>query len=178
MVRDWNRGQKKPRPPLDAAALEAIGLRYVERFQTTRARLLRLLSDKVRLRGWAGEGSPDLEAIADRLVDAGYVDDRAFAEARVRGLARRGMGPARARASLSAAGIQSDEQQEALQELDPLEAAIAFARRKRLGPFGPDVSDPKIRQRQFGMMARAGHSPPLARAILDARSEEDLPQPD
>ena len=42
------KGPRKPPPPLDQPALEAIALRYLERFQTSRARLLRLLNQKIR----------------------------------------------------------------------------------------------------------------------------------
>ncbi len=173
------REPRKPPPPLDPATLDAIAVRYVERFQTTRARLLRQLRLKIRLRGW-GEGlpPPDPEAVADRMVALGYVNDAAFAEARSRGLARRGMGEGRVRASLSAYGVGADDQAPALEALDPLQAALDFARRKRLGPFGPPPEDPRARERQMGMMARAGHPPGLARAILRARTEDELPEPE
>jgi regulatory protein len=173
------RSPRKPAPPLDPATLTAIAVRYVERFQTSRARLLRLLQQKLRQRGWDdGLPPPDLAAIADRMVELGYVNDTAFAEARTRGLTRRGMGAGRVRSSLAAYGIDHDVSSAALEGHDALAAAIDFARRKRLGPFGPPAADPKIRNRQMGAMARAGHPQALARAILNARTEEELPQPE
>lgn len=172
------REPRKPPPPLDAETLTAIAIRYVERFQTSRARLLRLLQQKLRQRGWK-EGLPPPEpgAIADRMVELGFVNDTSFAEARTRGLTRRGMGAGRVRAALAACGIDTDTSSEALKGHDPLAAALDFARRKRLGPFGPPVTDPKARNRQMGAMARAGHPQTLARAILNARSEDELPRP-
>ena len=184
--RDTSRGSsgrtrtpRKPPPPLDPATLTAIAVRYVERFQTSRARLLRLLNQKLRQRGWQeGLPPPNLPAIADRMVELGYVNDAAFAEARTRGLTRRGMGAARVRTALSAYGIDADTSAAALEGHDALQSALDFARRKRLGPFGPPVTDPKVRNRQMGAMARAGHPQSLARAILNARTEEELPQPE
>lgn len=174
-----SRGPRKPPPPLDSETLTAIAVRYVERFQTSRARLLRLLEQKLRQRGWQEElPPPDLAAIADRMVALGYVNDAAFADARARGLTRRGMGAGRIRTSLSAHGIDPDTSRAALQGHDALAAALDFARRKRLGPFGPPVTDPKLRNRQMGAMARAGHPQALARAILNARTEDELPQPE
>lgn len=171
------RTPRKPLPPLDPQALTAIAVRYVERFQTTRARLLRLLQQKLRQRGWQeGLPPPDLAAIADRMVALGYVNDAAFAEARTRGLTRRGMGAGRVRSSLAAYGIDRETGDAALEGHDALAAAIDFARRKRLGPFGPPLADPKLRNRQMGAMARAGHPHSIARAILNARTEEELPQ--
>ncbi|TPE59096.1 regulatory protein RecX [Sandaracinobacter neustonicus] len=170
-----SKGPKKPPPPLDQAALEAIALRYLERFQTSRARLLRLLQQKIRARGWKEDAPPpDPEAIAERMVTLGYVNDAAFAEARTRGLARRGMGAGRVQAALSAYGIDADTRSTALEGHDPWAAALDFARRKRLGPFGPPINDPKLRNRQMGAFARAGHPHGLANRIVAAQSEEDL----
>ena len=169
------KGPRKPPPPLDSATLDAIAVRYVERFQSSRARLLRLLNQKIRQRGWAEGGPPpDPEATADRMVALGYVNDAAFAEARARGLARRGMGAGRVRASLSAHGIDAETQGAVLEGHDPWGAALDFARRKRLGPFGPVLDDPKLKARQLGAFARAGHPQGLARRILAARSEDEL----
>jgi regulatory protein len=171
------RPPRKPPPPLDPAALDAVAVRYVERFQTTRARLLRLLRTKLRQRGWAdGAPPPDPEGVADRMVRLGYVNDGAFAEARARGLQRRGLGEGRVRAALSAHGVGSEDSMEALEGLRPVTAAIAFARRKRLGPFGAPVTDPADRRRQFAAMARAGHAPRLIGQILGATSEQELPE--
>ncbi|MGL6042434.1 MAG: regulatory protein RecX [Sandaracinobacteroides sp.] len=173
------RKERKPPQALDPATLDAIAVRYVERFQTTRARLLRLLGQKLRQRGWKeGLPSPDLGAVADRMVALGYVNDATFAEARARGLQRRGMGAGRVRQSLSAYGVGSEDSADALQALEPVQTAIDFARRKRLGPFGPPVTDPKLRNRQMAAMARAGHPHRLASAILRARTEDELPEPE
>jgi regulatory protein len=171
------REPRKPPPPLDPASLDAVAVRYVERFQTTRARLLRLLRTKLRQRGWAdGAPPPDPEAVANRMVRLGYVNDSAFADARARGLQRRGLGEGRVRAALSAHGVGAEDSAGALEGLQPVTAAIAFARRKRLGPFGPEVTDPAARRRQFAAMARAGHAPRLIGQILAAQSEEELPE--
>jgi len=167
------RQPRKPPPPLDPATLDAVAVRYVERFQTTRARLVRLLRQKLRERGWVEDGpAPDPEKVADRMVELGYISDAAFAEARARGLQRRGMGSGRVRASLSAYGVGADDAARAMESLEPVRAALDFARRKRLGPYGPPVTDPRVRERQFAAMARAGHAPRLARDILRAETAE------
>jgi regulatory protein len=169
------RKERKPPKPLDPAALQAIAVRYVERFQTTRARLLRLLQQKLRQRGWEeGLPPPDIEAIADRMVELGYVNDTTFAEARVRGLSRRGFGEGRVKQDLAAYGVDRDVVSGALSDHDGWAAALDFARRKRLGPFGAGVADQKMRMKQLGAMARAGHSFDVARRVVDAESVEAL----
>ncbi len=79
---------RRQAPPLDASALERLALRYVERFATSRAKLADYLRRKIRERGW--DGAPaDVDALSERMAVLGYIDDRAFAEARARSLARR-----------------------------------------------------------------------------------------
>ena len=65
---------------LDEASLERLAIRYVERFATSRARLVRYLERKLAERGWSGGDAPPVEALATRLVALGYVDDAAYAD--------------------------------------------------------------------------------------------------
>ena len=56
--------------PLDAAALDQLALRYVERFATTRGKLADYLRRKVRERGW--QGAPvDPASVAERMAALG-----------------------------------------------------------------------------------------------------------
>lgn len=162
-----------PPAALDRQALEAIALRYVERFQTTQARLERYLRDKIRQRGWQGDEPADPEAIAAHLVELGYINDAAFATARAQAMERRGLGARRLRQTLAAYGVTEETSASAAADINPWAAALAFARRRRLGPFGPAVTDPKKRERQFSAMLRAGHQASQSRAILSAATVAD-----
>lgn len=154
-------------PPLDAERLERMALRYVERYATTRARLTRYLARKVRERGYDGE-PPDLSALADRFAGLGYIDDRAFAEARAAAMGRRGLGRRRVFQALTHAGVEADDVAEIAPQIEDrrAETAIAYARRRRIGPFGPAESDRELRQRQLAAMIRAGHDFELSRRIV------------
>ena len=65
------RSRASPKP-LDAAALERLALRYVERFATTRGKLTAYLTRKIRERGWTGEAA-DPAALAEFVAHAGSV---------------------------------------------------------------------------------------------------------
>ena len=172
------RPDKKPRPTLDAEALERLALFYVGRFATTRAKLRSYLARKVRERGWAGPG-PDIEGLAERLAELGYIDDTAFASARAASLQRRGYGERRIGEALKAAGIEEPDAEEAKQAAreNALAAALRFARRKRIGPYAVGQPGPEARQKAFGAMMRAGHPLDLVRQVLHA-SPEDIPESD
>jgi regulatory protein len=164
---------RKPRPPLNRDKLNELALAYVGRFATTRARLRSYLKRKIRERGWDGEDptslAADVDAIAERFATQGYVDDAAFALSKSRSLTGRGYGLRRVEQSLRAAGVEEEDAEPAreLAHAGAAEAALRFAERRRLGPFGGEPLDRPSRERALAAMIRAGHGFGLARAILD-----------
>lgn len=168
-----SRDQRRPPPPIDAAALERLALRYVERYATTRAKLVAYLGRKVRERG--ADGLLDISALADRMAELRYVDDQAFAEARAVSMQRRGLGARRVRETLRHAGVGESDADAVLEAIgeDAIAPALAFARRKRIGPFGSGEIDRDRREKQIGAMVRAGHAPGLARKIVLMSSKDD-----
>lgn len=173
------RPSRTPPPPLDAAALDRLALRYVEKFATSTGKLTDYLKRKLRERGWAGEGAPDPAAVAARMAGLGYVDDRGFAEAKGAALGRRGMGVRRVAQALRAAGIAEEDASGVLDDArdDAFARALTLARRKRIGPFAAVRADEKLRARHFGQLLRAGHDPALARRLVDAAPGEIPPAP-
>jgi len=159
---------------LDSAALERLAIRYVERFATSRARLVRYLERKLAERGWSEADAPPVEALAARLVALGYVDDAAYAAARERAMARRGLGGRRIAGALAVDGIDEDLRAVVAGAHDRVASAVALARRRRLGPFGPPLADRQARERAMAAFLRAGHAPALARRILDTPDEDGL----
>jgi regulatory protein len=174
-----SRPARPPRPPLDAAGLERLGLHYAGRYATTRARLALYLRRKLIERGWAGPGEPPVERLVERFAELGYVDDRAFAASRAAALLRRGYGERRVSDALKFAGIAEEDSAEARDRAgeEALAAAHRFARRRRLGPYAETVPDREARRKAAAAMVRAGHRMELVRAVLDM-SPADLPEPD
>jgi regulatory protein len=162
--------------PLDGAALERAALRYVERYATTRAKLRSYLVRKLRERGWAEEAPPPVEAIVERFAGAGYVDDKEFAVQRARSLGRRGYGARRVDEALRMAGIAEEDGAEAreLTAEGAWEAALTFARRRRIGCFADEAADPDARRKALAAMMRAGHGFDIARRIVNA-APGDIP---
>lgn len=184
--RTSDRSGPGPRPrakPLDAAALERLALRYVERFATTRGRLADYLSRKIRERGWDGAASDpaaDPAALAQRLADLGYVDDRAFAEMRAAAMQRRGLGGRRVAGAFRAAGIDTDDAEAVAPAIEDraVTAALAFARRKRIGPYGLSEPDRAVREKQLAAMLRAGHGFALSSKIVAAAPSDGVLEAD
>lgn len=170
-------GSKSGGTPLDEAALERFALRYVERYATTRAKLVAYLKRKLRERGWAGERVPPVEALVARFAELRYVDDAQFAQMRAASMARRGYGARRVDLALRAAGVGEEDARPVLAAaaVQAREAGLAYARRRRLGPYAdPDAAaDPARRQRAFASMVRAGHPIDVVREILAIAPGDD-----
>jgi regulatory protein len=166
--------------PVDAALIESWALSYLEHYASSATNLRRVLMRRVRRR--LGLADRDdiraadalIEALVARYINAQMLDDAAYAAARARRDLTRGRSLAQIAAGLAAKGVGADERNAAIAALsdsaiDPeLAAAVAFARRRRLGPFraNPPVDRETEHQRELAAFARAGFSRQSAEAVL------------
>ena len=176
------KGRRGPRAAT-AESLRAWALHYLERYATSSAHLRRLMLDKAaRARAVygaeAGAGPGEVEALLRRLEAMGLLDDAAFARARARALHRRGTSARSIRAALAQKGVPREIAETAVaalaQEADEpeLAAALAYARRRRLGPYRDDADlRAALRERDLAALGRRGFGYDLARRVIDA---EDL----
>ncbi len=170
--RSYERKEKQPPRPLDARRLNDLALHYVARFATSAAKLEDYLKRKLRERGWEGGDDPDLRALTEKFVEAGYIDDAAYARTKSGTLLRRGYGARRVTQALTAAGIGEAEREAARAGVKAhREAALTMARKRRFGPYGPALLDRPARERQIAAMLRAGHPLDSARTLIDASDQ-------
>lgn len=178
------RDRRAPRK-ITPAYLANYATFYLERYASSAENLRRVLyrrvwkscryhgTDEAEAQGWADE-------LVARFAAAGLVDDRLYAEGRVRALFRRGVPPAMIRRRLAAKGVDAEEIDRALDALaedgpDPeFAAAVAYARRRRFGPWRVPEARPERRQKDLAAMARAGFSYDMALQVIDADSEDAL----
>ena len=187
-----------PPPPsasaLDDAALHDAALAHLARYSTTQTGLLRVLDR--RIDRWArarqaSETDPDAtaatiararaaaRALTARLASQGLIDDAAFAASRARSLTRAGRSRQAIAAHLAARGIARDAAGEAMPPHEDAEfaAALACAKRRRIGPFrriAPDAAplDLAARTRELATLARAGFPRSIAQRALACLPEE------
>lgn len=156
-----------------------MALAYVARFATSAGRLRNYCRRKLRERGYVGaeDGAPppDVDALVQRFVDRGFVDDAGFARMKAGGLARRGYGARRIGEVLRGDGIAEELRAEVMPDETGLrEAVAAYARRRRFGPYARErlaAGDFAAREKHLAALMRAGHDHARARAVLDASSE-------
>jgi len=185
MSRAQTRPRRKPRkppPPLTPQRLDELALAYVARFATSAGRLSAYCRRKLRERGHEGaeDGAPppDVDALVQRFVAKGYVDDASYARIKAGGLLRRGYGARRVDEALRADAIDEPLRESlAPGEAARREAAAAYARRRRLGPFAHEDStedERRAREKQLAALLRAGHDSAHARWLLAAVSPEEV----
>jgi regulatory protein len=170
------RAERRPPKPLNEQSLKDLALHYLGRFASTRARLVQYLQRKIRERGWDGAAPPDCAALADRCMELGYVDHAAYAAMKGGALLRRGYGARRVEQALAAAGVKEADRGE-MRDAGRDQAgtsALAFARRKRIGPFAEQPADADRRRKQLQAFIRAGHDFALARSIVFADSMDQI----
>jgi regulatory protein len=181
-------GKGGPEAAIDAALLEEWALSHLGRYASTAENLRQVLRRRVRRRIAAeGEGGRETAAAAEPLIDAlvaryretGLVNDAAYAAGRARRGVTQGRSLRRIAAGLAAKGVGADEAATAIAALrdeaaDPdLAAAIAFARRRRLGPFRRDPL-PRGRVDRSGADLRTAELAAFARAGFPRRTAETL----
>ncbi len=180
---------RRPARPITAQYLQNAATFYLERYPTTAEGLRRVLQRRVkkaeRLDAPVMENvGRAIEEIVAKFVDAGVIDDKAFAQTKARALHRRGTSTRLTRQKLRMVGVDSDTLDEAMhaldQELDTdprqreWKAAVALARRRRLGPFRASKDRKEKRDRDLAAMARGGFDYDLARKVIDAPSSDAL----
>ncbi|MBS0640351.1 MAG: RecX family transcriptional regulator [Proteobacteria bacterium] len=174
-------------PPIDAAALNDAALAYLARYAATEAGLRRVLQRRVD-RWTSGQSDPEatapaleaarqaIDGVVANLVRLGALSDVGFAETRARSLTRAGRSRRAVQAALVAKGVAPDLARDATGDNAGAElaAALVLARKRRLGPWrAAEPEDMRAaRQRELGVLARAGFDRDTAERALDTEREE------
>jgi regulatory protein len=185
--RERPEGPRPAGPAPDAARLAEAALNHLARFAATEAGLRRVLLRRVDrwARAAEAEGREDVARfvaagkaaaaeVAKRMVAQGAVDDAAFAESRARRLLRTGRSRRATLAHLREKGVDAATAAEALPEGEEVElgAAIAFCRRRRIGPFAAAEPELDTRRKWLAALARAGFGREVADRALRMEPEE------
>jgi len=183
--------------PLGPTAFRDAALRHLSRYACSRVSLRRVLQRRVTRLARAGQDAGEgigavIESLLDDLTAQGLLNDLLFAEGRARSLAERGLAARMIGGKLAQLGVDDETTRHALAHLaleqgrdgegpSDRAAAMAYARRRRLGPWrvanAPPLDDPKARAKQrdkdLRALASRGFSLDLARNVLAGTEEND-----
>lgn len=180
---------RKPGPkPVTKQRLTNIAKFHVERFATTAANLKRVLTRRAeRARrvhgGDAREHAAWIDEVVALMVKTGAVDDARYAAGRTASMRRLGKSPGKIRTLLTAKGVARTLVDTAIADTAitiggrdaALEAAVAYAKRRRLGPFGETLTDKDEQRKQatkdMAALARAGFSYDIAKRVMSGEDD-------
>ncbi len=178
---------KKIPKPVTPQSLRNAALAYIDKFATSRDNLRKVLMRRVQKSNYyhdtsIQDGIDWIEELLNKLETAKFINDRAYAEGRAGALHRKGTSLKVIRLKLLEKGLSDADISHALEALeeesqsDNLErdAAIALARRRRLGPWRLPEKREDYKEKDLAAMARAGFSYDMAREIIEAETVEDL----
>ena len=174
-------GEETPQSGVDGAMIERWALDYLGRFASSAENLRRVLLRRVRKRladdrQAVRAAAALIDALIARYRETGLVDDAAYAAGRARARLRRGQSLQTIRSGLAAKGVAAEDTEAAIAALcaavaDPdLASAIAFARRRRLGPYR---RAPAELDKELASFARAGFTRATADAVLNCTTMDE-----
>jgi regulatory protein len=180
--RDKRAEQDKPPAPLTKLKVEQMALAYVNRFDCTASKLKQHLATRVRKLGGDEHAAAWIAELVERYSGSGVLDDARFAKNLASQLTRRGKSTRAISQKLALRGVPSDVASQlmtARQHDEPgaeLEAAQAYVRKRRLGPFRPAEKRAEYRHKDLASLARQGFSFDIAQRALgsSSRSDEEL----
>ncbi len=182
-----NREQPKRKVPRKATAkyLGNVARFYLERYATTEVGLRRYLMRKVNLSAKEHgtvpqEGAEIIEDLISKFRDLNFLNDERYAEGRSGSLHRKGMSLRAIRQDLSLKGVTEDLINKSIdlireESSNPdLEAAISYARRRRLGPYRTDDKREERRDKDLAALGRKGFSFAIAERVILADDITEL----
>ena len=178
------RRQKIPRK-VSAASIENAALYYLGRYATSSENLRQVLERRI-MRA-AKHHDTNIEAcsqligdLIQRYLENGILNDETYAQTQAASMNRRGKSLCAIRLCLRQKALPIDVIDKAVKFLakeigsPDLAAAIAYARKRRLGPFRRKTSTPVILDKELAALARSGFSYSLALRIVEAKNVDEL----
>ena len=160
------------REPLTRQKLEQQALAYLNRFDVTASKLKQYLTQRARKLGGDAEAARWISELVERYLGSGVLDDARFAKNLASRLNSRGKSARAISQKLAQRGVSGEvagELMAARKQDEPgaeLEAARAYARKRRLGAYRSPEKRAEYRQKDLASLARQGFSFDIAKQAL------------
>ena len=170
---------KKAPEPLTRLKVEQMALAYVNRFDCTATKLKRHLAERIRKQGGDENAEAWIAELVERYQGSGVLNDARFAKNLATQLTTRGKSSRLISQKLAMRGVPAEVTQElmtARRQDEPnaeLDAARAFARKRRLGPHRDAEKRAEFRQKDLASLARQGFSFDTAKKALGTLGDDN-----
>ena len=160
--------------------LKNIALYYLQRFETTQAKLREVL--KRRVDNYAfyfpefdrAAAYVWIEEILQDCVRYQYIDDTRFAKLKIQDYLNAGKSEKYIRLKMAEKGVDETVVDEILasQNFNPFENALKLARKKHIGPFRQEKNKSDYFQKDMAVLARAGFDYDVVKKVMDFSPED------
>lgn len=172
---DKDKPKRKIVKRLSESYLRNSSLYYLQRHPTSVSHYISVMERKMK-RSLKAHPDQDIEPflafLKDKLVAeftrAGFLNDELYASALAGSLRRKGLPQRTIAMKLKLKGVEAPEAPEGH---DDLNAALIYAKRKRLGPFATRERDP---MKDLAALARAGFSYDVCKQVMTINTD-DMP---
>ena len=147
-----------------AARAHPFAMEKAVAFLATRARTEKELVDALTKNAYPEQA---IARVMAYLIEAGYMDDAAFAQQWAASRSGKGLGARRIRMELRRKGVGQEEIDEALSGMDEDAALSSAIKTAETFARGKDLSSPADRQKIMAALARRGYDYALARRAID-----------
>jgi regulatory protein len=176
--RSAKKAKRRTPRKMTAKRLHNIALSYLDRYEASEAGFRSMLERRIYKAARAhGEDPESFAPMVDdevrKAVEAGFINNKRFAENQVFQQRGRGASARAIQARLKAKGVEDDFISQALEhdERDDAVAAWRYARRRRLGPYRLRERAER-RERDMAALCRAGFSFSVAASVVDGDADE------
>lgn len=166
---DKDKPKKKTVKRISETYLRNSSLYYLQRHPTSVSHFITVMDRKMKrsLRAHPDQDlTPFMAFLREKLVPeferAGFLNDVLYANALAGSLRRKGLPQRTIAMKLKMKGVEAPVAPDDHSDLD---AAIIFAKRKRLGPYATKARDP---QKDLAALARAGFSYDVCKRVIGA----------
>lgn len=177
--RQKSSSRRKMQKKITPQRLKNIGLYYLKRFESSVENLRAVLHRRIDAYArenpeWNKQEAYDwAENVLAEFERLHYLDDRRFAEIKVRNYLNAGKPARYIQNKLRAKGVDEAQINAALaeQEYDPFAMALQLAKRKKIGPYRDMESRREFRQKDMGTLVRAGFDYDVVCEVLNYQPE-------
>ena len=160
--------------------IQAKAVWYVERYATSSENLRKYLKRKVRDTHLSLGSEEIIQKIINEFKDQKIINDKLFAEGKLRNLILRGWSINKSIYKLKQLGVSEIDIEICLEEMKSenyeldLFAAARLVKKRSIGAFRRVEFNDKVKAKEFGIMSRAGFSYGLSKRLLIDMNKKEI----
>ena len=160
--------------------IEAKAFWYLERYSSSSKNLKDYLKKKVRDTELNHDSEIVINQIIINLEKQNILNDSIYAESKVKSFINKGWSISKIKFRLKQLGVNEDIINSCIDKVNAEEsdielfAASKLVKKRSIGPFRRNTLDEKIKNKEFGILARAGFNYALSKKLLYELSIEEI----